>query len=140
MSTIDETCSGAVLHCIDFRLRESLQYFLRKRFPESNYDLIVVAGGVKELITDQGKNPDFLVKQFHISHQLHSPAVFVLIQHEDCGAYGGSAALGESSQELEFQKKELRESAIFLKKHYPETAVEMYFINLSGEVTLVESE
>ena len=100
----------------------------------------MVAGGVKELITDQGKNPDFLLKQFNISVGLHNPSTFVLIQHEDCGAYGGSAALGESLQELEFQKKELRESAIFLKKHYPKTAVEMYFIDLSGKVTLVESE
>ena len=140
MPLAHEICDGTVLHCIDFRFREFLQDFLHKRFLKDNYDLIVVAGGVKELVTDQGKNPDSLVKQFHISQRLHSPVVFVLIQHEDCGAYGGSAVLGESLQELEFQKKELLESAAFLKKHYPKTAVEMYFIDLSGKVTLVESE
>ncbi|MCH7551944.1 hypothetical protein IIB49_00925 [Patescibacteria group bacterium] len=140
MPLAHEICDGTVLHCIDFRFREFLQDFLHKRFPESNYDLISVAGGVKELIADNEKSSDFLLKQFNISVGLHNPSTFVLIQHEDCGAYGGSDALGESWEELEFQKKELLESAAFLKKHYPKTAVEMYFIDLSGKVTLVESE
>ena len=140
MPLAHEICDGTVLHCIDFRFREFLQDFLHKRFLKDNYDLIVVAGGVKELIADNEKSSDFLLKQFNISVGLHNPSTFVLIQHEDCGAYGGSDALGESWKELEFQKKELSNTKVFLEERFPMVKVEVYFIRLSGEVMLIENE
>ena len=140
MPLAHEICDGAVLHCIDFRFREFLQDFLHKRFLKDNYDLIVVAGGVKELIADNEKSSDFLLKQFNISVGLHNPSTFVFIQHEDCGAYGGSDALGESWEELEFQKKELSSTKVFLEERFSMVKVEVYFIRLAGEVMLIENE
>ena len=132
MSAI-HTCQGVVLHCIDFRFRKQLGEFLHKRFPDDDYDLIADAGGVKSLVTE-GEDSAFLTRQFDPSHRLHDPSVIVLVQHEDCGAYGGSVAFEGFEAELHFQEGELRKAATLLQERFPKIAVESYFIRLSGEL------
>ena len=87
-------CKALVLHCIDFRFRKTLGEFLNSKFGYS-YDLVSVAGGVKRLISDPAEN-NFILEQLKISDTLHKPNTIVLIQHEDCGAYGGSKAFNLS--------------------------------------------
>lgn len=131
------TCKGVVLHCIDFRFRKRLEEFLHERFLNEDYDLIVVAGSVKSLAGER-EGSGFLTEQFDISLRLHAPSIIVLVQHEDCGAYRGSAAFADFEAELNFQKEELRKAAAFLKERFPEITVERYFIRLSGEVLTIE--
>jgi hypothetical protein len=57
----------------------------------------------------------------------------VLIQHEDCGAYGGSKAFNTPQQEVEHQKKELQKAAALLNQQFFQP-VEKYLIRLSGEI------
>ena len=124
-------CEALVLHCIDFRFRKSLSKYLIECFPEG-YDLIAVAGGVKRLLTDGTEN-NFLLDQLRISNRLHNPEKIVLLQHEDCGAYGGSKAFQDFEIERAFQKQELQKAEDFLKNHFSQK-VEKYFAKLSGEI------
>lgn len=124
------TCKALVIHCIDFRFRKSLAEFLEEKFGDS-YDLVSVAGGVKSLVSTIGDN-NFILEQIRISNKLHKPELFVLIQHEDCGAYGGSAAFGDFSTEQEAQNQELEKAEAFLKKEFLQP-VEKYLAKLSGE-------
>lgn len=125
-------CGAVVVHCIDFRFRKKLNEYLMSRFPEG-YDLISVAGGVKRLVADSPED-NFVLEQLEISHKLHEPKVIVLIQHEDCGAYGGSKAFAGFEKEKEFQKLELDKAETILKQQFSQN-IEKYLIQLSGEIT-----
>lgn len=126
------TCEAVVLHCIDFRFRKILNEFLTSRFPQG-YDLISVVGGVKRLISDLPEN-NFILEQLEISDKLHHPPVVILIQHEDCGAYGGSKAFANFDEELNAQKSELAKAEQILKKEFPQIIIEKYLARLSGEI------
>jgi len=125
------TCEAVVLHCIDFRFRNMLNEYLQKRFP-GGYDLVSLAGSVKRLAADSLEN-NFVLDQIRVSNKLHEPKVIVLIQHEDCGAYGGSKAFSNFEEELNFQKSELEKAEQILKKEFPQT-IEKYLARLSGEI------
>ncbi|MBI4122805.1 MAG: hypothetical protein HY458_00375 [Parcubacteria group bacterium] len=124
-------CEALVIHCIDFRLRKALTAYLAPRFFEG-YDLISVAGSVQAL-NSEGVERDFLLKQLQISSRLHSPKTILLIQHEDCGAYGGSRAFSSPEEERAAQRAELDKAETLLMKSFPQ-AIEKYFIPLSGKV------
>lgn len=130
--TKEHICEGVVLHCIDFRFRKILNDYLSSRFP-NGYDLISVAGGVKPLLADNGEN-NFVLEQFKVSNRLHRPEKIILIQHEDCGAYGGSATFGDFDAEQNFQKAELEKAEEFLKRHFSRQNIEKYLFCLSGEI------
>jgi len=122
------SCKALVLHCIDFRFRKALGEFLSSKFGDS-YDLVSVAGGVKRLISDPAEN-NFIIEQLKISNTLHKPNTIVLIQHEDCGAYGGSKAFNTPQQEVKHQREELQKAAALLKEHFPQGKIETHFIRL----------
>lgn len=124
-------CEPVVIHCIDFRLRKGLTAYLTSRFPEG-YDLISVAGAVQGLNND-GAERDFMLKQLQISVRLHSPKTILLIQHEDCGAYGGSKAFSSFEEEQAAHRAEIDKAETLLKESFSQ-AIEKYFILLSGEV------
>ena len=126
------TCEAVVLHCIDFRFRNMLNEYLQKRFPEG-YDLVSVAGSAKRLVADSPEN-NFVVDQIRVSNKLHEPKTIVLIQHEDCGAYGGSKAFVNFEEELNTQKSELEKAELILKKEFPQISIEKYLARLSGEI------
>ena len=130
----EHTCKALVIHCIDFRFRKSLAQFLEARFGDS-YDLISVAGGVKRLVVDPLEN-NFILEQIKISDKLHKPKVILLIQHEDCGAYGGSVAFGDFSTEQETQGQELEKAETLLKQQFFQP-VEKYLVRLSGEMIVL---
>src|SRR3989344_2257507 len=127
----EHTCKALVIHCIDFRFRKSLSEFLESRFGDS-YDLVSVAGGVKRLVADPLEN-NFILEQIKISDRLHKPEVILLIQHEDCGAYGGSVAFGDFSTEQEAQNQELEKAKALLREQCTQS-VEKYLARLSGEI------
>lgn len=125
-------CPAVVVHCMDFRLRNSLNNYLGTRFPRG-YDLVSIAGGVKSLIAD-GEIDNFELEQLRLSDQLHQPEVMLFIQHEDCGAYGGSGAFQSPQAEVEFHRQELRRARELLASHFPSAQIETHFISLAGEL------
>jgi len=125
-------CQVVVAHCLDFRIQKTLHAWLDKHFPE-NYDLISLAGGIKHL-TEDGENHNIELGEFLISAKLHRPKIAVLIQHEDCGAYGGSRAFKGIDKEVTFQKSQLDKAEEILKKHLPDISIKKLFVYLSGKI------
>lgn len=126
------SCEAVVLHCIDFRFTDDLDKHLIGRFP-GGYDLISLAGACKGLLSDDDHRK-ILLEQFQISNRLHHPKTIVLIQHEDCGAYGGSKNFEGAASEQEFQKGELEKAGELLAQSFPGIAIERHFAKLSKEV------
>ena len=128
------TCETVVLHCIDFRFQQAINGHFDTEFPK-NYDLVSIAGGIKELV-EEGEN-SFVLNQIQLSNKLHQPKKIVLVQHEDCGAYGGSEAFKNSEAELAFQKEQLDKAKQTLKEKFPDCVIQKYFAKLSKEVVQV---
>ncbi len=130
--TTNHTCTAVVVHCIDFRFGKIFNKFFTELFPDS-YDLISIAGGVKDLLQGSEKE-NFILKQIVLSCGLHGPGIIALIQHEDCGAYGGSSKFASPQEEQDFHKKEMDEAGLMLKKYFSQIRVSKYYARLTGEV------
>lgn len=74
------TCQAIVITCIDFRFQEFIDRWIDEKYGKRNFDRVAFAGGVFDLET--------VLKQVKISSRLHEIKEVVLINHEECGAYG----------------------------------------------------
>jgi hypothetical protein len=128
----EHSCKALAVHCIDFRIQKFVNEYLDERFPKG-YDRVAAPGGVR-YIAQGGEEGKFELEECAVSYTLHHPKVFVLIQHEDCGAYGGSKAFGSEEEERHFQKAELEKAAAVLQEAFPGRSIETYFVYLSGEM------
>jgi len=51
----------------------------------------------------------------------------VVVNHYDCGAYGGSAAFDSDKAQLAFQKEELVKAKALLAGHFPDLQIKAFF-------------
>ena len=112
------TCEVVVVHCIDFRLQHFLNDWLMERFGIQNYDRISWAGGVRDFVYIQG--------QVDISRRLHQIKKVVLVNHEDCGAYGSTGTKERHINDLNYAER-------MIKTQYGDVDVEKYYLHINGE-------
>jgi carbonic anhydrase len=113
----EHTCEAVVVHCMDFRLQHFLNEWLVRRFGARNYDRVSWAGGVREFAIVQ--------TQIQMSARLHNVRKVVLINHEDCGAYGELGTKERHLSDLAYA-----EHAVQSSLHLD---VEKYYLHLNGE-------
>lgn len=110
-------CDALVITCIDFRFQRSINKWLKANFGDYVYDRVALGGGVFDFYT--------ILKQVEISNRLHKIKKVLLMNHEDCGAYGD---LGT----FERHKTDLEQEEVIIEKLYPHLDVETYYIHLNG--------
>ncbi|MBI2041564.1 MAG: hypothetical protein HYT20_00910 [Candidatus Nealsonbacteria bacterium] len=125
-------CKYFIAHCIDFRFQEAIKDHLAKNGLLGDCDIISIAGGVKDR--------DFILKQLDVSVSLHKSREAVLINHIDCGAYGGSGKFSSFEAERIFHAKELEKTKTRILEKYPSLKVKIMLakIQQSGKVTFEE--
>jgi carbonic anhydrase len=114
-----------VISCIDFRFQSHIRKFLVDRGLENNYDLVCLAGSVKNI-------DDFLLNQIKISSDLHHIEEIILINHQDCGAYGLEVT-GDVEQEIHSQ--DLKKAKEIISQTFPSIRAEnisLYYFRLDG--------
>lgn len=111
------TTDAIVVHCIDFRFQKFVSDWLDKNLGDLHYDRVALAGGIFDLYT--------ILKQVSISDRLHKIKKVILLNHEDCGAYGV-----EGTHERHVSDLMAAENVI--EKLYPHLDVETYYIHLDG--------
>lgn len=114
---MDHHAQAIVITCIDFRFQEAINNWIDQNLLTKTYDRVAVAGGVKNL--------DIIMEQIDIAVRLHLIKKAVLINHEDCGAYG-------TEDNAEKHTKDLKNAEDQIKKSYPNLTVEPYFLHLDG--------
>ncbi|MDD5415980.1 MAG: hypothetical protein PHE48_03205 [Candidatus Daviesbacteria bacterium] len=93
------TCEAIIVTCIDFRFQEYINNWIAENFAAKTYDRVAIAGGVFDL--------DYMLKQVDISRTLHHIKKVILINHEDCGAYGEEGTHERHIQDLEVAKNQI---------------------------------
>jgi carbonic anhydrase len=117
-------CEAIIVHCIDFRFQKSINDWLQSKIGYGNYDRVSLAGGVFDLA--------YVMKQVEISNRLHSIKKVILVNHEDCGAYGAEG-------NPERHAADLRQAEQKIKEQFPHLKVELYYLHLSGIFEAVKS-
>lgn len=117
------TCDAFVVSCIDFRFRNYLNKWLEKKMANKTYDYVSFAGTSKNLETIMG--------QLDISVRLHQVKEVVLINHEDCGAYGVESTHDRHAADLNKAKKNI------LGK-YPNLKVDLFYLHLNGKFEAIK--
>ncbi len=117
------TCDAIVLSCMDFRIQKFVEDWARKNIGERNYDRISTAGASLDL--------DFVLRMVELSTRLHHIKRVILINHDDCGAYGASGTKEKHAQDLKIAKEKIQ-------KLYSKLNVETYFMYLDGKIEKVK--
>lgn len=127
------TCDAFVLACIDFRFHKLLPASLSKLGIDS-YDLKCDAGAAKYLCCpDKPAVRDWLLENIEISKRLHHIKKIVLINHYDCGAYGGNSAWASDAEQLAFQTEQLRQARNVLAGKYSDLEIISVFAEIAGD-------
>lgn len=113
-------CSGLVATCIDFRIQKYTDEWIKNSFGVGNHDRVSLGGGVK--------NIEVVMEQIRISKKLHGIEKVVLINHEDCGAYGED---GNKERHL----NDLDKAREMILSEFADLEVSSYFLLLDGTFT-----
>lgn len=115
---------AVVATCIDFRFQEFIENWLHENVGIGKYDRISLAGGVKDL-------PN-VMEQLSVSVRLHNVRTAILMNHEDCGAYGPEGTHDKHVQDLIHARNTVNQN-------YPNLNVDLYYIHLDGTFEQISS-
>ena len=116
-------CDVVAVHCFDFRLQDFLNNWLTTRFGIRNYDRISWAGSVKDYV--------YIESQIDLAYRFHKIKKVILINHEDCAAYGLAGTKERHIDDLGYAER-------MIKAKYPDIVVEKYYLHLNGTFELIE--
>lgn len=118
-----ELPEALVLTCIDFRFHEKLKQALAK-LKIKNYDLMALAGGAKNLASPKkSEYQKTVLDNIKLAADLHKIKKVILVNHIDCGAYGGSNSHKNLREEIAFHKSELKKADELVKSAFPNLKV-----------------
>lgn len=124
-------CRALVLHCIDFRLQAALTDFLDRQALMGDADILSLAGGVRSLVMSNSPDATELFKNVTISYDLHAVRELWLINHTDCGAYGGRSAFSSDAGEWAHHEADLRQAARLIIQRLPDVTAKLFIAKLA---------
>mgnify|MGYP001613395641 FL=1 len=137
------TCTSLVLHCIDFRFGSAIKNYLESNNLLGDCDIVAVGGATKN-IADPVEPTDraFVLRQFANSRRLHDTKEAILINHTDCGGYGGRSAFSSDEEERNRHISDMKKAKEIILQFLPDLAVKTVLakISPSGEVNFEEVE
>jgi carbonic anhydrase len=131
------TAQAVIVWCYDHRAWQALLDFLKEQ-EIRDFDLISIAGGVKSLASPEKESDrDFVLGQIATSARLHHTQKVILMNHVDCGGYGGSAACGgPGEKEFAFHTLELEKAATKVREILPDLPIEKVIVTFQGTTSI----
>lgn len=130
-------CSTLLIRCMDFRLEKGIHHgFLEPQGLCGDADILSIAGAAKDLADANSANHAMLMEHVALSQKLHNASKVILMNHTDCGAYGGRTAFPDAQRERHAHEKDLKEAEATLGKAFPGLHSESYLAVLqeNGEI------
>ncbi len=126
------SCEAVVLTCIDFRFwRETLEY-VEKELAIRSFDFPSLPGAAKA-INDCMSDQDLAMQCVSVPCDLHQAKKLVIVNHADCGAYGGAKKFnGDSEAEQKFHEAELKKAKAKVLAKYPDLFIILVYAKLIG--------
>lgn len=118
------SCSTLVLHCMDFRFGSAIKNYLVEKNLLDDCDIVSLAGAAKNLASPStDSDRETILRQIEISHRLHDITSILLINHTDCGAYGGAAAFASPTDEQTTHTQDLSSAAQIISESFPTLSI-----------------
>ena len=136
-------CRALILHCIDFRFSEAIINWLKEKGLLNNCDIVSLAGASRGLVNPKNSaEPEIILRQIEISSNLHKISQIILMNHTDCGAYGGRDAFASSEAEHLQHLGDMREAKKIILNKLPELEVKIVLakINPLEQISFEEIE
>ncbi|MEY4731758.1 MAG: hypothetical protein RL681_704 [Candidatus Parcubacteria bacterium] len=127
-------CRALLLHCIDFRFGSAIKKHLEENGLMDNCDIVSLAGAAKNLVSPANDaDRELVLSQIEISKRLHHISEVILLNHTDCGAYGGRAAFSDRATEDAKHITDLAEAKKLVHERFPDLAVIMAVAQLEPD-------
>ncbi len=131
------SCEAVVLACIDFRFWRETAEFVEKELNIGTFDFPSLPGSAKA-INECLEDSDVALQCIGVPIDLHHAKKVVIVNHEDCGAYGGSKAFASQQEEQNFHEKELNKAKNKLGEKYPDKEYILVYARLADEKKNIE--
>ncbi|EKD63053.1 MAG: hypothetical protein ACD_51C00355G0004 [uncultured bacterium] len=129
-----------VIFCMDFRFHGQTKKFIENFLRIKSYDVVALAGASKNFSDpDRGDDKEVAMKHVRLSVDLHKVKKVILIDHADCGAYGGRKAFaGDPVKEREAHEANLAKAVEVINNEFSSVEVETYYAELVDDDKMVE--
>ena len=118
--------------CKDYRFIQPIQRFVKNRLGIRFYDLKATAGGLRAMMDSPPVVRQWIWNDIELVYRLHGVRRIILVQHEDCAAYGGSKAFKDLHQERAFQQRRLGAAKRHVARSLKGVRVETFFASKHG--------
>lgn len=115
-----------VICCKDYRYIQPTQRFVRQTLGIRWYDLKATAGGVRAMLDAPRVVREWILRDIELVYRLHGVRRVILVHHEDCAGYGGTAALGDLARQRRFHRAQLQRAARLLRRHFSRLTVSAF--------------
>lgn len=117
---------------------EPIFSYLKERGLVGACDEVSLAGAIKAIADyPDGPAAQTLFKQIELSKTLHHIDTVILMNHTDCGAYGGRAAFSSLSEEREKHTQDMRAVRDLITARFPELAIETVLADIGVHFSAV---
>jgi hypothetical protein len=130
-------CKNWLVRCMDFRLWHPINEWAEARNLSGDCDLISLAGTMKGLI-DEGDPAvkEFLLSQIAISHDKHGARVGYILDHTDCGAWGGRAAFDSPESDFNHHVNVLKKVKTIVSERFPDMTLHLFILVMEGDMVV----
>lgn len=130
-------CEAVVLSCIDFRFWKETIEFVENELQIKSFDFPSLPGSAKAI--NESEDEKFVFGCISVPAELHHAEKIVIINHQDCGAYGGSAKFnGDDKAEQEFHEKELKKAKEKILAKYSDKEIILIYAKLADNKENIE--
>jgi len=119
------------MHCMDYRFLPEIEKWMEEQKLLGNVDIVSIAGSAKNIVDKSTRA--FALKQIEISRSLHGIKKVHLMDHIDCGAYGGHAAFVDETTEKTKMVTDLQSAAEIIKQSFPDLEVVLWLAHIKGQ-------
>jgi carbonic anhydrase len=126
---MSHVCSHALVRCIDFRLGHAVHDYIHNSLCK-DADIISLAGAAKGIAQTQ---LGIIEEQIALSKRLHKIEEVVLMNHTDCGAYGGKAAFASKEEECAKHTEDLLTAKAKIQELHPELRVRLTIAHIEDD-------
>jgi len=130
-------CDTLLIRCMDFRFHRALEENLAKLIGQEacEFDSPGVGGGGSKSIID-GDSREVVLGALDIAIEKHGVKHIIIVDHIDCGAYGGSSRFADEVEEEKFHIEKLHEAGSILSRQYPKLELDLVYQDW-GKIMLV---
>ncbi len=131
------SCEALVLTCMDFRFQKQNHLFISDHMGIKTYDSVSVPGACWYI--NHGGDNGLLLKSMALAVELHNVSKIILINHEDCKTYDGSARFsGDREAEFSFHAKELTKAHRKIKDAVKVDDVQLAYSRMLKDTDMLE--